>query len=1272
MYNILASTRHSCRLDWAESSWTRWIYVAFWWWMKPILSIGNRRTLTDDDLDDLSASDKCSFLLNKLNIDTDKWPGTWRIIISTFGKDSLLISLNLLLYAATRIAQPLLLHEIVIYLNNKVAQPTYIGYLLAIGLGFCSFLQAIIHQQAFFRNTRIGIRVRHTLSSMIYKRLLTISMASLQSTTAAQAINLVANDASKFEELSIFIHYLWEAPLEAFFTFGLIWWNIGLATLFGYAVLVLLVPIELIFSRKFGQYRKTTMAHTDKRVQSINELINGCQIIKMYNWEKAIELRVHESRRREFSSIFNSSRLRALNMGISFTVLPLISLATFGGTWLINGHLSTAEVFTTLAFFSMLRNPVTIFLPIAIEKLSEARIAAKRIDAFMQLHTLSVKKEKKDQYIKDDCAIFMKDAIFSWNNSPNLFIVDIRINHGILVGVKGPVGSGKSSLLAAILHETNLISGKLQVNVDSISYAPQVPWIFADTVRANILLGKKMDEKRYKRIVQSCCLDTDLRSFGKAGDLTMIGDRGVNLSGGQKARISLARALYADADLYLFDDPLSAVDPKVAKKIFDQCFGSHSVLNKKTRILVTHQTDFLTEADQLIILKDGCIDESQTEYKTKENEKTNITVDTDSLSLTDVDWMHQSEIVDKHSMVENEASLDGKINWTIWVRLFTSPPLHWIGFILLILIAFGGEALYDTTNRWLSIWSAKSLKEQRSSLNAYVYLGLTLTTLVVVLLRAVYFYYIMLCGSNYFHDRMLNGILYTSVQFFASNPGGRILNRASKDQQVLDELLPLTLLDAMQALLSTFGALIIIGIINPWILLILIVIIPSFLWLRQYYLKTSRQLKRIESTTRSPIYSLFSSSFDGLMTIRAFNVTDDFLRLFTDRIDANYRAYFTLNAAARWFGLNLDLMTSLLTFTTAILSVVLHHRINSAAAALSLAYCINLTSLFQWGVRQSAEAENLMTSAERIYEYSQLISENDRDHKERKLLVESSNDWPTYGTIEFKKFTFRYRPELNPVLKDINLRIESKEKIGIIGRTGIVTSLVNLQNILIPKNFIFERCFDSKILINFLNISLGAGKSSLFQALFRFVDQSAITGNIYIDDIDINHVSLNRLRSNLSVIPQVPVLFCATLRYNLDPFKQYSDEDCLLALEAVQLKYLVCNHPDGLNLLIAEAGNNLSVGECQLICIARAILKKSKVLLVDEATANVDYATDKMIQDVIKDKFRNRTVMTVAHRLKTIANSDKILILDQGRVVYFGKPEGIDLSEYDKLMITWF
>ena len=1220
--------RQSCRLDWAKSSYARWIQLPLYSWLTPLLSLGNKSTLVDTDLPDLSPHDQCAFSLDKANQFSSNWPGTWQLFRGVFLKSFRLSIFLVLPLVIAQMAQPMLIRQIVLYLKDSSKSPVYLGYLYAVALCISAILQAVTHQHIYFLNARIGMRVRTTLSSALYKHLLTVNTATLHETTAAQVINLVANDAGKFEEMSLFLHALLLAPLEVCIAFGLIWWHIGVPTLFGYAVLILMAPLQFFLSRQFGRYRRLTLACVDKRIQTINELVSGCQIIKMYNWEKAMERQVRKTRQRELSNIYRASCLRALNVALSFSTLPLVSLAVFGGGWLMGHQLLPENIFATLAFFAMIRVPLTVTMPQVIEKFSEARVSARRIDRFMNLDVLSSSREiSEDKNL--DYVVWMEDASFSWKKSPSLHSLNLKISKGHLVGVKGNVGAGKSTLLAAILGEIPLISGRLRLSVHSISYASQSAWIFADTIRANILFGRPMCEDRYLNVIKACCLDTDLRSFGEVGDLLMIGDRGVNLSGGQKARVSLARALYADADLYLLDDPLAAVDPSVAESIYEQCIGPRSLLSNKTRILVTHQTQFLTEVDQSIHLKEGRIDEVSIEEHSTPAQQNTTAPTKDKKPKWTLDKVTQ----DEHSIVTNEATGDGAIQWHIWLKLFTSPPLRYFGLFLIVILMLGNEAIFDFNNRWLAQWSGKEKDEQRSSIYAKVYLAGTLSTFILALIRVGTIYYIMLHGSTYFHNRMLKGILYTSLRFFESNPSGRILNRASKDQQALDESLPTALIDTMQYLLATLGSIVIIGMTNPWVLLILIPLVPSVVWLRRFYLRSSRQVKRLESVTRSPVYNWFASSLDGLPNIRTFNRQKDFLNMFIERVDANTRAYFIFISTSRWFGLRLDLMASSLTLLTAVLAVALRQQIDPATAALSINYCINLTGMFQWAMRQSAEAENQMTSAERIYEYSQLEPENRPYSRTTDNFIQPAKDWPSQGVIEFKNYTFRYRPDLETVLKQINLRIESQEKIGVIGRTGLISNRCTLK---------------------ILFVDLGAGKSSLLQALFRLVDSKSIEGTIFIDDVDISRLSLDDLRSRLSVIPQVPILFSGTLRYNIDPFEQYSDEQCLAALEAVQLKQLITNHPGGLRMLVAESGTNLSVGERQLICVARAILRKSRILLIDEATANVDDTTDQMIQSVIADKFHDRTILTIAHRLDTVANSDRILMLQQGEVAYFG------------------
>ena len=795
-----------------------------------------------------------------------------------------------------------------------------------------------------------------------------------------------------------------------------------------------------------------------------------------------------------------------------------------------------------------------------------------------------------------------------------------------MVGIVGAIGSCKSSLLAAILGEMSLVEGSSRI-YGKISYVSQIPWIFAGTIRENILFSKSFKKEKYERVLKACCLITDFRSF-RAGDSTVIGEKGVNLSGGQKARLSLARALYTEADIYLFDDPLAAVDSTVARDIFQQCIGNEGILNDKTRLLVTHQIQFLPEFDHCILLdhgkvqKQGLFDELLTTDEVKkcyENQQNHTNKRKENHKRKDTDIYDDSSLnpfatIDESSIVREETSVEGTVSAEVWLKLFTSGN-GWTGFLLWIFLLLLGQGIYDATNKWLSLWSSKSEVEQREHHYPYIYLGLVIGTLMLALLRADYFFQIMLRGASVFHNGMFKGFLYSSLRFYESNPVGRILNRFSKDQQVLDESLPLTLFDTIQPLIMVLGSIVIIGMGNPWVLLTLVIIIPAFLWLRRFYVKTSRQIKRLESVSRSPIYALFSSSLSGLITVRAFKVENEFVNSFIDKVNANSRAFFIFLCSSRWFGLRLDLMTCCLTFFTAILSVALRKNVDASSVALGLTYSMSLADIFQWGVRQSTETENYMVSTERINEYCRIPSEPGL-YKEES---EPPANWPVEGKIEFERYKLSYRPELEPVLIDINLKIEPRDKIGIIGRTG-------------------------------------AGKSSIFQALFRLTDKSTTGGKILIDGVDISRISLDDLRSSLNIIPQSPVLFSNTLRYNLDPFAHYADEQLWDALEAVQLKTKIENLEDKLNTRVAEYGNNFSVGECQLICVARAILKPSKILLIDEATAHVDTKTDELIQRILREKFTNQTILTIAHRLNTIMDSDKIVIMDGGIIAEYGTP----------------
>ena len=696
--------------------------------------------------------------------------------------------------------------------------------------------------------------------------------------------------------------------------------------------------------------------------------------------------------------------------------------------------------------FGNVRVPLTQFLPQAIEKLSELRTSIKRIDDFMQMAQVKRVDESSEQTEPRQAkgSILMRDASFAWNETDVcLSSLNIDIGCETLVGIVGAVGSGKTSLLSAIIGELTLTSGALNVHGSSFSYAAQCPWILADTLRANILLGKPFDESRYWTTVRACCLDVDIEAMGANADLTPIGDRGVTLSGGQKARVALARALYADADVYLLDDPLAAVDPTVAQLIYDRCIGPQSLLQKKTRLLVTHQRQYLTDANQTILLSQGRIRAqdpvASLPVQHAEIDRTDrVGEPTEKLilpSMLDI----QSASSSTNSAIDEEISSSDATSMSVWRSLFIVPPWGWCGFSLLIMLLVTGEVLYDGINYWLSIWTRLFHADQRHHLSTfYLYVFLTVLTMIVAILRSNGFFHLFLNGSNRLHMRMFNGLLYTSMTFFESNPAGRILNRASKDQQVIDEQLPVILFDAIQSFLMIAGAFVMVGLSQPAVLLLLIPLAPSAWMLSRFCLQTTRQLKRLESVSRSPIYSLLSSSSSGLSTIRAFNAHDTFLRSFETKIDANMRAYTMMIATTSWLGFWIDLSVAVVVCFAALISILLRNTMDPGAAALSLMYSINLTTRFQWGIQQLTESFVLMTSAERIDEYGQLPPEED-DSPQRRL-IRTSAEWPEEGAIEFRNYSLRYRAHLNATLNNINVHIKPRQKIGIMGRTGKLCS----------------------------------------------------------------------------------------------------------------------------------------------------------------------------------------------------------------------------------------
>lgn len=1181
-------------------------------------------------------------------------PSLTKAIVKCYWKSYLILGIFTLIEETTRVVQPIFLGKIIDYFekydpDDSAALHTAYGY--AAVLSLCTLILAILHHLYFYHVQCAGMRIRVAMCHMIYRKALRLSNSAMGKTTTGQIVNLLSNDVNKFDQVTIFLHFLWAGPLQAIGVTVLLWVEIGISCLAGMAILVILLPLQSCIGKLFSSLRSKTAAFTDARIRTMNEVITGMRIIKMYAWEKSFADLITNLRKKEISKILGSSYLRGMNMASFFIANKVILFVTFTTYVLLGNKITASHVFVAMTLYGAVRLTVTLFFPSAIERVSEAVVSVRRIKNFLLLDELP---ERKAQEPSDGKAIVhVQDFTAFWDkalDTPTLQGLSFTARPGELLAVVGPVGAGKSSLLSAVLGELPPTSGLVSVH-GRIAYVSQQPWVFSGTVRSNILFGRKYEKERYEKVIKACALKKDLQLL-EDGDLTVIGDRGATLSGGQKARVNLARAVYQDADIYLLDDPLSAVDAEVGKHLFQLCICQ--TLHEKITILVTHQLQYLKAASHILILKDGEMVQkgTYTEFLKsgvdfgsllkKENEEAEPspvpgtpTLRNRTFSEASI-WSQQSsrpslkdgvpdaqDAENTQAAQPEESRSEGRIGFKAYKNYF-SAGASWFFIIFLVLLNLMGQVFYVLQDWWLSHWANRqgALNDTKNSngnvtgtldLSWYlgIYTGLTAVTVLFGIARSLLVFYVLVNASQTLHNRMFESILKAPVLFFDRNPIGRILNRFSKDIGHMDDLLPLTFLDFIQTLLLVVSVIAVAAAVIPWILIPLVPLSIIFVVLRRYFLETSRDVKRLESTTRSPVFSHLSSSLQGLWTIRAYKAEERCQELFDAHQDLHSEAWFLFLTTSRWFAVRLDAICALFVIVVAFGSLVLAKTLDAGQVGLALSYSLTLMGMFQWSVRQSAEVENMMISVERVIEYTDLEKEAPWECRKRP-----PPGWPHEGVIVFDNVNFTYSLDGPLVLKHLTALIKSREKVGIVGRTG-------------------------------------AGKSSLISALFRLSEPE---GKIWIDKILTTEIGLHDLRKKMSIIPQEPVLFTGTMRKNLDPFNEHSDEELWKALEEVQLKEAIEDLPGKMDTELAESGSNFSVGQRQLVCLARAILKKNRILIIDEATANVDPRTDELIQQKIREKFAQCTVLTIAHRLNTIIDSDKIMVLDSGRLREYDEP----------------
>ncbi|GFN81567.1 canalicular multispecific organic anion transporter 1 [Plakobranchus ocellatus] len=1159
---------------------------------------------------------------------------------------------------------PVLTNLLIEFVQSKESKnhTEWHGYALVGAFFVVTFIYSVLFNQNSFRGASIGMKVKTAMISAVYKKSLTMNNETKRSFTVGSIVNLMAIDCQVLQDVTSNIFVILSAPFQIIVAFYFLNAKLGVSFVAGVAVIVALIPLNARISVLAKRAQAEQLRVKDERLKIMSEILSGIKVLKLHAWETSFEDRIKTLRGRELKLLRSAAILNIINV-FSWLCSPvLVTTSTFVTYIFVSDqkYLDSNTAFVSLILFNILSIPMNR-LPNIITDIVSAHVSIGRLSKFLagedlnpnevireriadkttfegQVRSLRLKGHEKN-------AVSISNGTFLWdrNMSPVLKNLDVHIPAGKLVAVVGQMGAGKSSLLSAILGEMEKVSGEVVVKGD-VAYVPQQAWIQNMTIKQNILFDRRYHHSRYTRVIKACALQRDLETV-IGGENAEIGEKGTNLSGGQKQRISLARAAYHDSDVYLFDDPLSAVDSHVGKHIFKNVISNSGMLKNKTRVLVTHGIHWLPMVDKILVLhqgqllqagtyeellsKDGPfaqylrnylmeddeVDDPEIRYIRTEMWKKVDSVTSDGLTSADEDdrprrrRLRRRNRLDSttdsaktedgytsdasiarhgYKLIEEEKSSQGKVKGSVVWDFIRAFGICFAVSLIALLMVYQGVGVGASI--WLSMWTDDAYLRNLSLTHTETYMTKTYTYLAVYsalgFVQAVCALAFvgnislrMVVASKRLHDALLGNILRQPMKFFDTTPLGRVINRFSRDVDMVDSSMTRLVRMFFQQLFTVLSVLVVITYTTPVFIAAAVPLMLVYYLVQKFYVPSSRQLRRNESTTRSPVYSHFSETIAGASSIRAYGVLDRFALESQQRVDVNNAFFYAFSSVSRWIRIRLELLGNLIVLFAALFAVTTDD-LTGSLVGLSVSYALQPA----WEVPSKALDE----------------------------------DWPQKGDIIFHTYSTRYRPDLDLVLKNVSCHIEDGEKIGIVGRTG-------------------------------------AGKSSMSMALFRMIESAG--GSIIIDGVNIAEIGLHDLRSRLTIIPQDPVLFSGTLRFNIDPFGNYTDAEIWTTLENAQLKMFVSELPGGLSYVCEEGGQNLSVGQRQLICMTRSLMRRTKVLMLDEATAAVDLETDELIQQTIRHCFKDCTVLTVAHRLNTIMDYDRIIVLDAGRIAEFDTVE---------------
>ncbi|KAM9942610.1 hypothetical protein ACTFIT_005997 [Dictyostelium discoideum] len=1258
--------------------------ITFGWITKLIVKAYIKKSLDIKDIFDVPNYLKSNYTSKFLTTEkqTFKRNTKYSLILNIYINFILLKNKKLILIQFLRVLftllSPLILKLFIEFTQRIDSEKSIIEGIIYCGLlFFSSFCSSLVDEYLVWFGMITSSQVKSCLTCLIFEKSLKLSNSAKVKYNAAKITNLISIDVDNFS------NFFWSNSVEIFFQpFQLIFLlillisEVGWSGFVGTAVILISFPINSYFGKKTSDYYEKLLKYTDKRVSTTSEFINGIRFIKMYAWESLFLKKIEKQRKQELKILLERGLFWLGQIIIINTNSTFVFVATMVTYSLSGNKMKLETAFTAMNILDSIRI-LLIVMPYCYYSIMELIPSNKRIEKF--LSTLEIQQNL--QTTKNSNTISINNGTFKWKDENfeetdddddhdddddegekeiegkeekeeiNNFIfenINFKAPIGKLTMICSPVGSGKTSLINALIGEIEKVNGEINGVPENISFTSQQPFLLSTSLRENILFGKELDIEYYKQVLDACCLVSDLTQLS-ALDLTEIGEGGINLSGGQKQRVSLARALYSNSDFILMDEPLSAVDPEVANHLFEKCI--QGMMKNKTRILVTHQIQFIPYADHIVIIKDGKIiqgtykelkDENGIDFesiiKTKNsNLNLNKTIkdeeekedkegeekeeDKKEMILKLIKINYSDELKEKAKLLVEEDRNEGEVSFKTYKEYFYYGSSNLFLFITLLVFLIG-LIVNRLSDFWLTIWTEQSFKEKSQTFYIICFVSIFIVSLILIFIRYSLVAKIGFKSSKKLHDLLINSISKSPIQFFDSNPSGRILNRFSNDISDIDTSMIDMFSDTLEYIFAIVVGIFSIIYINPMTIVPFLILSMFYYQIFNIYRVSVRELNRCKSISQSPIISFLSECCNGLSTIRAFKQQSRFIGIMNDNIDKNLKCEFASFAVEMWISIRLELLSSIIVFIVSLFSLFNGYS-NSALSILSVSTARSITSYLKSACRQMVDLERKMNSFERVNNYIKLPSEGSGSGVKSMEFISEKDllNWPEKGNIQFNNVQVNYNSNSVPSLKDITFSVESNEKIGIVGRTG-------------------------------------AGKSTIANCLFRLVECSK--GSILIDGIDIKTIDLNKLRGSLGIVPQEPWLFSGTIRSNIDPLNQYDDEMIWNYLEMVKLKKLIIEMPLKLNSKIHENGNTtLSYGQKQLLCLCRCLIKNPKLIIMDEATSSVDFQTAETIKSVINENLVNNTILTIAHRLDIIIDSDKIAVIDNSKLIEFENPKNL-------------